>query len=38
MNHLASLAILTADELRAVGLETPLRLLGLSRADIRQLS
>lgn len=35
MNHLASLGILGAAELRAVGLDNPLRLLGLSPADLR---
>ena len=35
MNHLASLGILDAAELRAVGLDNPLRLLGLSPADLR---
>jgi N-acetylglucosamine-6-phosphate deacetylase len=34
MNHLASLDILAADELRAVGLENPLRFLGLTPADL----
>jgi N-acetylglucosamine-6-phosphate deacetylase len=34
MNHLASLNILTADELHAVGLDNPLRLLGLTPADL----
>lgn len=35
MNHLASLNVLGAAELQAVGLDNPLRLLGLSPADLR---
>jgi len=35
MNHLTSLDLLGAAELRAVGLDNPLRLLGLSPADLR---
>jgi len=35
MTHLASLDILSAAELRAVGLDNPLRLLGLSPTDLR---
>lgn len=35
MNHLASLGILTPDELAAVGLDNPLRLLGLAQTDLR---
>ncbi len=35
MNHLASLKILDDAELRTVGLENPLRLLGLTPADLR---
>jgi len=34
MNHLASLGFLTAEELRAVGLDNPLRLLGMTQTAV----